>query len=833
MQRSIRRNRKTNPPVADSWGRSGLRIARTILGIDVDREHKAVISRSCLALLLVTLLFPFLSVSAQIEISSVQVTITDPSGALVRDARVVLSNPINHSSEVGIADESGTYVFNDVPFDRYTLTIEAPGFRLAKQEVTVRSNLPVALNIALTLAGSQETMQVQARSGLVESESASTETDLAQVQIDELPGVSGSHQLQQIVATTPGMVTENDGLLHVRGVDDGVLYVIDGIPIMDRVDALTGISPDVNAIRSMNVMTGGIPAEFGGRSGAVVQIEEKTGLDSAWMGSVTAGAGSFDATEISSTIGGSITNKLGIFAAETFSRSHRFLDPPDPGNFNNRGGAGKLNGRLDFKPSDGDLLILHASGLGTDIHVPNTELQEAAGQRQREEFRANEESLSWNRLWSGITQSSLAYYRQSYTAKLFGSAFDVPLFASQDRHHVRYGLIGNLTHFYHGHIFKAGMWYSHITPHEFFTFAVVNRQIAEEQGFSDAAIAFNRSQPFLFAGSSAFAQFSSFLQDDFSPLENLTINVGLRFENSSMLVSDHQWSPRIGAVYYIPRSQTAIRTSFNRLFMPPQVENLLLSSSAQARQLSPFVSTIGSGGAPVHAERVSAYEVGISQAIRTAFRLDISFWDRDFRNFDDPNVLFSTAIIFPNSVANGFARGLDVRLDVPVHHGWSGYLSYTNSRILETGPINGGLFLTDEVIDIGPRTRFVPDHDQRNVGDLGITYTFPRHQFWTTFSARYESGVPIEVDPELFDSLAQMPGAHLVNFDRGRVDPRLTASISMGIDLFDRKHLEVKAQFDVENVANAAFVYNFGNPFSGTHFGNPRVFAGRIHFDFR
>jgi hypothetical protein len=184
-------------------------------------------------------------------------------------------------------------------------------------------------------------MQVQARSGLVESESASTETDLAQVQIDELPGVSGSHQLQQIVATTPGMVTENDGLLHVRGVDDGVLYVIDGIPIMDRVDALTGISPDVNVIRSMNVMTGGIPAEFGGRSGAVVQIEEKTGLDSAWMGSVTAGAGSFDATEISSTIGGSITNKLGIFAAETFSRSHRFLDPPDPGNFNNRGGAGR------------------------------------------------------------------------------------------------------------------------------------------------------------------------------------------------------------------------------------------------------------------------------------------------------------------------------------------------------------------------------------------------------------------------------------------------------------------------------------------------------------
>jgi len=201
-----------------------------------------------------------------------------------------------------------------------------------------------------------------------------------------------------------------------------------------------------------------------------------------------------------------------------------------------------------------------------------------------------------------------------------------------------------------------------------------------------------------------------------------------------MLGSDHQWSPRIGAVYYIPRSQTAIRASFNRLFMLPQVENVLLSSSAQARRLSPFVASIGSGGAPVHAERVSAYEIGISQAVRTAFRLDLNLWNRNVQNFDDPNVLFSTAIVFPNSVASGFARGLEVRIDVPSHHGWSAYLSYSNSRIQETGPINGGLFLTDEVIDIGSGTHFVPDHDQRNVGDLGITYMFPRRPLWTTFS---------------------------------------------------------------------------------------------------
>ena len=38
---------------------------------------------------------------------------------------------------------------------------------------------------------------------------------------------------------------------------------------------------------------------------------------------------------------------------------------------------------------------------------------------------------------------------------------------------------------------------------------------------------------------------------------------------------------------------------------------------------------------------------------------------------------------------------------------------------------------------------------------------------------------------------------------------------------------------DVQNLINTSFVYNFGNPFSGTHFGAPRQFSGRLRFTFR
>jgi outer membrane receptor for ferric coprogen and ferric-rhodotorulic acid len=40
-------------------------------------------------------------------------------------------------------------------------------------------------------------------------------------------------------------------------------------------------------------------------------------------------------------------------------------------------------------------------------------------------------------------------------------------------------------------------------------------------------------------------------------------------------------------------------------------------------------------------------------------------------------------------------------------------------------------------------------------------------------------------------------------------------------------------QFDVQNIFDRAFAYNFGNPFEGTHFGAPRRWSGSLRFSFR
>ncbi|HKP87804.1 MAG TPA: TonB-dependent receptor [Blastocatellia bacterium] len=770
--------------------------------------------------------------SAQIQIGTVRGTVTDYAGAVLPGATMTLENSITGYRSAVTTDEHGAFAFNNVPFDVYLLRAQSVGFLPSAQTIRVRSNIPVTADAKLIASGASEAITVEAKQGLIEEDSTSTEIDLDESFIRRSAGSSRPGQLQRLIATTPGWMMEDNGLLHVRGVDDGIVYVVDGIPNISRLDAVSSGGFETEMVRSFNIITGNIPAEFGGRSGAVVSIQPRSGIDTPLTASLSAGAGSFNAAQIIFSAGGKVKSALGFFASGTASRTARFLDPPDPRNFNNRGGAGKLNARADWHPSVGDLLLFNLSVNATDFRVPNRLEQELAGQRQRQQLRDDSQSVSWQRVWSSATVSNFAYFRRFYQSRLFGSPFDTPLSAAQDRKHAHQGIIVSVTHLYRGHSFKIGVEASRVTPREFLTFAITDKEAAEKANISEAALSFDAEHPFVFRDREVRGQASWYAQDVFSPVKNLTINAGARYDHSSLLVSDQQISPRLGAVYYIPQTKTAVRGSFNRLYMPPQVENLLLADSEQARRLSPFRTDEGGGGASIRPEKVSAFEAGFSQDVRGLLKLDAAYWWRRFRNFDDPNVFFNTTIIFPNSVAKGFARGVDVRLDVPERMGWSAYLSFANARILQTGPINGGLFLTEEFIEIGPGTRFIPDHDQRNVVAFGIYYYHQRSGVWASFSGRHESGVPLEIDEDAVEELRTAVGADLVNFERGRMKPWTVFDFATGVDLFRDERVKASAQFEAENLFDRRFVYNFGNPFSGTHFGHPRMLGGRIKLTF-
>src|SRR6185436_13822029 len=159
---------------------------------------------------------------------------------------------------------------------------------------------------------------------------------------------------------------------------------------------------------------------------------------------------------------------------------------------------------------------------------------------------------------------------------------------------------------------------------------------------------FSATRPFLFSGEETGRMLSAYIQDRFTVLNNLTFDLGVRYDNYRLLISEDALSPRLGVAYYIPKTQTTLRASYNRLFQTPPAENLLLASSPAAAAISPLAVTSGiTSVQPILSDKQHAFEVGAQQRISQFLRLTMTVYQKRIENFSDKDQFFETGIIFP------------------------------------------------------------------------------------------------------------------------------------------------------------------------------------------
>ena len=765
---------------------------------------------------------------AQLQHGTISGRLIGPDGRPVAEALITLLDTRGETLATTMA-AGGRFQLADVPLGSYSLRAEALPLRAVVQTLTVRDALPVEVELRLSaVAADQVVVRADERDPLA----STTGVTLAGETLRRAPVRLRSRALQDAIATTPGWSTEDNGLLHVRGVDDGFLYVIDGVPVYERLDGLFGIAPDPSMIDSVNIITGYVPAEFGFKSGGVIEVRSAGRHADTWVGNGEAGGGGDAARDFSAVIGGP-AGPASLTLGAAGQASSRFLDPVHPDNLHNNGRAFSGGAQLAWSVASGSLLTLVAGAGRSTFDVPHGETQEEAGQDQRQRTGNAWQTVSWQRVWSGDTVSQVAGYHRYGSSVLSSTPFDAPLRSEADRNVRRSGVLASVSHQRGRHLVKAGGEAARLSLNERFLFAVTGEEGAEESGLSDAAIAFDADNPFTFAGSATPALFAVYVQDSIRASDRLSVDLGFRADWSRLMVHESQLSPRVGLSYFLSSTQTTLRTSFARFFQPPQPENLLLASSEAARALSPFADDGEEGGADVPPERQTAFDASVSQMLGRRLRVDLSYWTRRISDASDPNVFFGTTIIFPNSVASGEASGVDVRLEVPRRGGWSGYVNYANSRVEQVGPISGGLFLEHELIEIGPGTSFTPDHDQRHVAAYGASFDRETSGTSMTVSGRYESGTPLEVDEDELDDLAARPGAEHADFERGRVRPRHVLDLAVGQRVLRRARIDLDLRLAVLNVTGDRWAYNFGNPFSGTHFGPGRTMQVRLRATLR
>jgi hypothetical protein len=105
-----------------------------------------------------------IAASAQSSGSSTSVsgTVLDPSGAVVPGATIEIQNPVSHFDHTTTTDSVGKFTIQNVPFNPYHLTVTGTGFSPYAQDIDVRSVVPLNLSIGLQVAGSSQSVTVEA-----------------------------------------------------------------------------------------------------------------------------------------------------------------------------------------------------------------------------------------------------------------------------------------------------------------------------------------------------------------------------------------------------------------------------------------------------------------------------------------------------------------------------------------------------------------------------------------------------------------------------------------------------------------------------------------------
>ncbi|MGA9768209.1 MAG: TonB-dependent receptor [Blastocatellia bacterium] len=775
----------------------------------------------------------------QSKTGTVRGVVTDNAGAIVQGAKVKLANRLTGYTQTTVTDEQGFYRMIDVPFGDYALEVEAASFAPAARDVTVRSNLAQQIDLQLGIAVVRQEVNITAASELLEPEKTGPATVLDRNQILRFPGSQPSRSAESLIATVPGWTLDANNRLHARGLEAQMQYSIDGIPVTDTIADTFAGAPDPRNFRSVEIATAYIPAEYGNKLGGVIAVTSRSGLEIPTSGSVTLSGGSFSTFETSFDAGGH-SRRFGYFASGAGSTTSRFLDPPALENFHNDGQTAKGFFKFDYTQSEKNLFRLNIFAGYQRFDVPNLFDQQFRGQDQGRSAQDDLQSLSWEHIFSPDLTSYTAIYRRQNQARLFSNTASIPVFAEAARKHSNYGLLGSLTFHKGRHTVKTGFELVRFPVTESFTFAItdLDRLLEVEPALPVAAQGFTINRPFFFNQHRAGHQGSAYVQDHINATRDLTFDLGVRFDSYHFLVDKNYASPRLGVAYHVSRTRTVLRAAYNRFLQTPALENLLLSSSEEARIFSPGGSEGDEEkGSPVRPSREWQVDVGFQQQLAGMLRLDADFYYRGMRNPFEFTDFLETGIVFPATLDRSRSKGVEARLDLAPTGGLSGFLSYTNLRIYGFAPLTGGLFL-GEAIELREMAgqRVSIEEDQRNTVVFQLLYDRLPGHVWAAVGGRHDSGYSIELDEESQENFERLFPAKIldrVNFERGFIKPHTVLDFSVGRDFTVNDHLSISSQFNVQNFADRFYLITFESLSSGAALGRPRSYSGKLSFNFK
>jgi hypothetical protein len=231
-------------------------------------------------------LLPLLTVSAFAQSADTAIlgTITDATGAVISGARVTIRQPaigFERSIETGA---EGLYEFRYLRPGEYSVEVSHQGFRAERRTgIVIEINQQARIDFGLQVGDVVETVEVSSAAPLLETETAVVGDVVGGERIVNLP--LNNRNFLQLSIMTPGVrIKEESNAERTRVVANGNRDIwmqvnINGITAVNNRAPFVNFYPSVDAIQEFKVQSSNYSAEYGGQSGANINVQLRSGTN--------------------------------------------------------------------------------------------------------------------------------------------------------------------------------------------------------------------------------------------------------------------------------------------------------------------------------------------------------------------------------------------------------------------------------------------------------------------------------------------------------------------------------------------------------------------------
>jgi hypothetical protein len=243
-----------------------------------------------IGLLLTGLLCLSATVLAQTTIStgSIQGTITDPSGAVVNVAKVIISNKDTGQSIEATTSSAGTYNSGALMPGTYTVRVELKGFRVSELRIPVSVGVTSNGNVRLEVGQETQTVEVSGSAVQVNTEQPTVQGILNSAQIEKLP-INGRNFLD-LAQLEPGVQIQDGGNFDptkngFSSISFGGRYgrtariSLDGIDVSDETVGTTTQNISAGAISEFQISQSSLDLSTELTSSGAVNVVTKSGTN--------------------------------------------------------------------------------------------------------------------------------------------------------------------------------------------------------------------------------------------------------------------------------------------------------------------------------------------------------------------------------------------------------------------------------------------------------------------------------------------------------------------------------------------------------------------------